>query len=291
MTTRAVSVVVPTVGRRPLLQACVESLLRCSPAAQEIVVVDQSGDREVEALIESFGPPVRRIADDGRGIARAINAGLRAAVCDVVLQTNDDCTVAEDWVGAAWSLMQERPDGIVTGRVLPSGDPAGTPSIKTDETPHDFSGEPPQWVLYGTNLAMPRQAVLDLGGYDERAGLLVAAEDNDLSYRWMDAGRPVRYEPTMVVWHHDWRDARQLQRRYRVYARGQGAFYAKHLLAGDRRIVRAVLDDVRRGARAVARSTIRRTWHEPDEARALLLGVPLGLLRAWPEARRLRHRG
>jgi GT2 family glycosyltransferase len=288
------SVVVPTIGRSELLAACLDSILACEPPPDEVLVVDQSRDNAVRDLIGRIGPPVRHVPCTGRGIARGINLGLRTAVGDMVCVTNDDCTVATDWVGAARAAMQVRPDGIATGMVLPAGDPDGTPSTKTDPEPHDFTGEAPKWVLYGGNMVLPRLAALDIGAFDEREGLLTAAEDNDFCYRWMSAGRPLRYDPSLVVWHHDWRTPRELARRYRTYARGQGVFYAKHLHAGDTAIRTAVRDDLRRGLRANVAAVVRGRWRQPDEARALLVGVPVGIMRGWLEARRLsasdRHR-
>lgn len=287
---RSVSVVVPTVGRPALLSECLRTIVACRPPPAEVVVVDQSATGDVDAVVRSVpsaGTAVRRVACTGPGIARALNAGLRGASHDVVLVTNDDCTVAPDWVGVASAAMDERPGGIVTGRVLAAGDPDATPSTKADPEPHDFTGEPPTWVLYGGNMALPRADALAIGGFDERRGLAVAAEDNDFCYRWMDAGRPLRYEPALVVWHHDWRTPAQLQRRYRAYARGQGAFYAKHLYAGDRRVLPALRHDLRAGARALARDVVRRRLRRPDEQRALLVGVPLGLVQGWRESRRI----
>jgi GT2 family glycosyltransferase len=280
-----VTVVVPTIGRVGLLERCLQSILDCDPPAAEVVVNDQSGGADVAALCERLG--VRRLADDGRGIARATNALLRAATYDVVLRTDDDCTVAPDWVGVAAARMRERPDGLVTGRVLPAGVPDATPSTMPSTEPVDHTGGRPRFVLYSGNMAVNRHRALDLGGFDERPSL-VPADDNDLSWRWIDAGLPFRFEPAMVVWHHDWRSPSQLQRQYRAYARAQGALYAKHLHAGDRRMRALVKNDLQLGLRAV-RDPSR--WRGPDEQRALLVGIPLGLVRGWRDAWRIDRRG
>lgn len=255
-----------------------------------MLVVDQSRDDAVRVLVGEIGAPVVHVPCAGRGIARAINLGLRTARHGSVAVTNDDCTVDRSWIAVGGAAVAADPECLVTGRVLPAGDPAGTPSIRTDPAPHDFTGEAPKWVLYGGNMVLPRDAALALGGFDERDGLLVAAEDNDFGYRWMVAGKPLRYDPTLVVWHHDWRTPAELQHRYRVYARGQGVFYAKHLYGGDRRMWRAVADDLYRGVRATAGAVVHRRFGRPNEARALLAGVPVGLVRGWREARRLDRR-
>ena len=68
-----------------------------------------------------------------------------------------------------------------------------------------------------------------LGGFDEH--FVSAAEDCDLCYRWLRAGRSLRYEPGMVVWHDDWRDDAQLDRLHTYYQYWLAFFYAKHRAA------------------------------------------------------------
>jgi GT2 family glycosyltransferase len=285
-----VTVAVPTIGRPQLLRQCLASIAACDPRAAEILVVDQSGLSEVAAAVQTAGAQLVRC--EGRGASRALNAALRAAAYDVVLVTNDDCTVASDWVAVAWEHMEPNADAIVTGQVRAGGDGEQglVPSTNLDPLPHDYSGQVVYWALYGGNMALPRDAILALGGFDERRGLELAAEDCDLCYRWTKAGRPLRYEPDLVVWHHDWRTPGELHARYVQYGRGQGAFYAKHIRAGDRRALRFLLRDLQWGLRGLAAGIIRRRPAWTDERRGLLRGLPSGLWHGWVEDRRLTGR-
>jgi GT2 family glycosyltransferase len=259
-----------------------------------VLIVDQSGGPEVrvaarEAVEEAPAVPaaVRVVTCSGRGIALAMNTGLREAEHDAVLVTNDDCTVASDWAACAWRRLEDRPGVLVSGRVLPGGDGAWVPSVRDDPAPRDFTGELHFGVLYAGNMAVDRRRALELGGFDERGTFRVAAEDNDFCYRWLRAGRPLVYEPAMTVWHHDWRTETELARRWAEYARGQGALYAKHLHAGDRWIVRRVLWDLRAAAGAEIRGLLRRQPRAADDRRAALYWLPVGLLEGWLESRRL----
>jgi glycosyltransferase involved in cell wall biosynthesis len=97
-----VSVIVPTIGRTELLRACLVSVLACDPAPDEVVVVDQSGHDGVSQVANDLADHrIRVVRCAGRGIARATNAGIRAACNDAVLVTHDDCTIARDWVSVA----------------------------------------------------------------------------------------------------------------------------------------------------------------------------------------------
>lgn len=282
-----VSVLVPTIGRPELLRECLASLRACEPPAAEIVIVDQSGGGAVAAVVDAADVAgARVVTDDGRGFARGLNTGLRAAAHDLVLVTNDDCTVAPDWVGVASELARRHPGAVLTGRVLPGGGDADrVPSLRTDTEPVDHTGEVAYGVLYAGNMLLPRHAALALGGFDERPGMRVAAEDCDFCYRWLLAGGALRFEPALLVWHHDWRSPRDLARRYVAYARGQGAFYAKHLWAGDLRMLRFIARDLRMGVHSLAGRVLRRrpAWADPRSGipAGLVPGLLAGTVQAW----------
>ncbi len=285
--TLPVSVIVPTVGRRDLLDACIRSLLACRPRADEIVVVDQSGGPVVATLVDDLGnSSVRRITCDGSGTARAMNKGLVAIAHDTVLVTHDDCTVADDWIAVGARLADAAPDAIITGRVLPPDGAGYVPSTKTDPEPHDYTGVLTTGVLYPANMVASRSAIQALGGFDERRSLLVA-EDNDLCYRWLADGRPLHYEPDLVVWHHDWRTPEQLVRTHMAYAHAQGGFYAKHVYGGDFRLLRWLAGDLRRGLRTTLRGTLCREPRWQDPYREMIPGLLAGLVAGFREARTL----
>jgi GT2 family glycosyltransferase len=276
-TTRVeVSVVVPTVGRPRLLESLLDSLAGCDPAPAEVLVVDQSVDRVSATVVAKHEPHVvRLVACSGSGAARARNVGFRDATHEIVLCTDDDCTVAVDWIGRAVAGMRARPNGIVTGRVVAAGDAKRVPSTKEDPVPRDYTRSRAFDVLYSGNMAAPRSRVLELGGFDER---LSPADDNDLCYRWLAAGFELRYDPGMVVWHHDWRDEQALDRLAVDYARGQGAFYGKHVRRGDVRLLRYAARDLVAGVRGAISARVRGHGNGFDWRMGVLRGLPPGFV-------------
>jgi GT2 family glycosyltransferase len=282
-----VSVIVPTAGRCGLLESCVRSVLACDPPAHEVLVIDQSHADDVSVILDQLGAAsVRRVECDGTGTARAMNRGLAAATYDRVVVTHDDCTVRPDWIGVATRLLRAHPDAIITGRVLPAEGSGYVPSTKTDPEPHDYTGTVTSGVLYPANMTVDRRGIQSIGGFDERRSLLVA-EDNDLCYRWLAAGRALRYEPDLVVWHHDWRSTEQLVRTHVAYARAQGAFYAKHVHDGDLRILRLLRWDLVHGMRTVVRGAVRGEPRWQDPYREMVWSLLVGLAIGWREARLL----
>ena len=242
-------------------------------------MVDQSGDAQTAETVVAYAAVGARVVPcEGRGAGRGRNMGLREARNDLVLFTDDDCTVATSWVGTARALMAGS-HGIVSGAVLPSGDAARVPSTKTDAQPHDFTGGMDIGALFSGNMAVSRPEVLALGGFDERFGSV--AEDVDLCYRWLRAGGRLRYDPNLVVWHHDWRTDAQLEKLYRGYWRGMGVFYAKHLHHPDRIVMQLLALSLFR----VLRGTVRRLVRGRSEARSTPPGLArefaAGLLGSW----------
>lgn len=277
-----VSIVIPTVGRPGPLRRCLGSIAECDPTAAEVLVVDQSHDPEVASVVEAFAYiGARIVACHGRGVAKGRNDGIRAAAHAVVLVTDDDCTVPPDWVATALRLYEARPGAIVTGRVLPVGDPRAVPSTKESTESHDFTREQHGGSLFPNNMVLPRDAVLAAGAFDERFGPAEAAEDNDFSYGWLRSGETIVFEPALAVWHHDWRSPDQLEQLYVRYARGQGFLYAKHLRQGDLLMLRWIARDLAWAARGGLSAVVKRRRRWTDPRRGILRGMPGGFVAGW----------
>jgi GT2 family glycosyltransferase len=137
-------------------------------------------------------------------------------------------------------------------------------------------------------MVVDRSLTLAAGGFDER---FHTAEDNDLCYRWLKAGRRLQFEPSLVVWHLDWRTHDELERLYVRYMEGEGLLYAKHLLDGDLRMLRFIGRDVGWWLRGLAAAVMKGTPRWTDPRRAIIRGLPVGLWRGWREFRREDGRG
>lgn len=276
-----VSVVIPTIGRPGPLQACLESLSRCDPRAQEVVIVDQSADGAVGEVVSRFGElRARLVPCPERGRPRAVNVGLRAVRCAAAMITDDDCTVSPSWIATGWRhLAAVDRERVITGRVSPCGDPRAVPSTVDDPSPRDYTSVFDCGSLYAGNMACDPVAVLALGGFDER--IRPAAEDVDFAYRWLRAGNLLRYDPELLVWHHDWRSRSELERLYVGYAHGVGVFCAKHLRQGDPRVLRFLARELYGGLRGLAARLLHGRPRWSDSRQGALAGLPAGLREGW----------
>jgi GT2 family glycosyltransferase len=209
-----------------------------------------------------------------------MNEGFDQARHQVVLSLDDDCTVRADWISVARQAMLEDPEGIVSGQVLPAGDdPGAVPSTIVLDEPRDYTGQPLYGVLYSGNMVCPRNAVLAMGGFDEAIGPY--ATDCDFCYRWLTAGRSLRHVPELVVWHHEWRSREDLNRLYVDYARSRGMFFAKHLVAGDRRMLRFLASDCYHGVRSLYAGLVGGVPVDTADGRGVFLGMPRGVWAGW----------
>lgn len=258
------SVVVCSRGRPRLVRDVVGSILAMELLPTELVIVDQSDERnpDVEAMGSTTSVDVRYLWAPDRGLSRARNVGLEAARGEIVACTDDDIFVDPHWLGGlVEALLSRDVRHVVTGQVR-EGEPevpgAWAPSVITDARARTYAGQLDRDVLYPSNMAMYRSAFEEIGPFDERLGAgtsLPSAEDNDFCYRLLRAGYVIEYSPDIVVTHRAWRQENALPALRYDYGRGQGAFYLKYAVQGDRFMTRRfALDLVRHLRRAVTRS-------------------------------------
>jgi GT2 family glycosyltransferase len=243
----ASSLVICSRNRPQLLLESVHSILAGEIVPTEIIIVDQSDERNLalEALATERGDTIRYVWSQSVGLSRANNIGVAHAAHAIIAFTHDDVVVPPSWYGELIAaLCAAGPRSVVTGQVLPTPDAGAggfAPSTKVDSTPAVYAGRIGIDVLFPMNMAMERAALAAVGGFDERLGPgtpFPAAEDNDFGYRLLEAGYRICYVPTAALYHRAWRQPRDYLPLRWNYGRGQGAYYAKYLDLHDRYMLR-----------------------------------------------------
>jgi len=260
----AASLIICSRNRPELLVRTVESALKGERLPTEMIVVDQS-DRPNEALplMEASSCEIRYLWKPGKGGSRARNAGAMAARCPILVFTDDDMEVDPRWFYAVVAaLLEQGESGVISGRVLamPGVSESSVPSLIVSEEPAVYQGRIGHDVLWTNNMAIHRDAFIEMGGFDERLGPgtpFPSSEDNDLGFRLLESGFRIVYEPRAVLFHRDWRSPRQLTTLRWSYGVGQGAFYAKYIDLRDRFMLAVALNDLR----AQVRGFPRILWH------------------------------
>ncbi len=288
-----VSVVIATLGNAAYVVEAVESILAGTLVPDELLLVDQTQplDPRVEALRDRH-PCVRVIHTEVPGLARAQNLAIRAARSELLVFTDDDVLVDERWLEEmVAALGAAGPRAGVTGRVLatePEGAGGRAVALATDPEPAVYEGLVPREALSGNSMGFHRAAFDECGLFDER--LRVAAPDNDFGYRLLRAGYRIHYVPSAVLYHRARRAGRDLRKVQWDYGRGQGAFLAKHALAGDRFMRRRMLSTVAWWLRRVARRPLGRRRPHGHGDFVYLTGFVVGAFDWWVRHGRSRSR-
>jgi glycosyltransferase involved in cell wall biosynthesis len=228
------SVVLATAGRAELVRRSLPGLVRAAErvAHTEVIVVEQ-GAATTSRIAGELGVEVVVVHDDGHGASRGRNIGAARACGDIVLFTDDDCLVPEGWVEDHLAAFAERGAEDVVGSF---GQVTGLTRAGEHEDPVALGrrhgrGALPWHIGHGSNMAVRREQLLAVGGWDERLGPgtpLPAGEDADLIARLLTQGS-LRSGTGEPVAHIEWRSADAEVTNLRAYEFGAGVWIGKAL--------------------------------------------------------------
>jgi GT2 family glycosyltransferase len=246
-----ISIVVCTRDRPDDLARCLAALQVHAHAGHEVIVVDNApSDDRAQRLAAAF--PCRYVGERRPGLDRARNRGLREARHAIVAFTDDDCAPDAGWVDALVAPLAEASVVITTGLVMPleletegqrqfeaycANRRRFQPRVfRRADTPPSTAGV----VGMGANMSCRRDALLALGGFDERfdGGMpTLSGGETDAFARVIAAGHAIAYRPDALVWHRHRRGTDEVRRCIFGYGVGVFAFLAKRLAEdGDTRV-------------------------------------------------------
>jgi len=217
------SVVVASFNGARVIGRCLAALAEQTVAAEsyEVIIVDD-GSRDATARIaSSFVERFRNFRlvrlGENRGLAAARNVGIRAASGEIVLFTDDDAIPPPDWVER---IAAHYAEGVAGVGGLP--EPEKPTPYARYEMAAGMLKYGPDWRgvdgAGGLNASFRRDALLDIGGFDERFRAI--ADDADINRRLTAAGYRLRFVPGIVVKHRF--PVRFSQFLRRAYRRGGG---------------------------------------------------------------------
>lgn len=205
-----VSVVIPTFNRRETLAEVLPILARQSlPQDQyELLVCDSgSSDGTKELLAELAIPNLRHIQPpENRGRSGARNAGIRAATGEFVMFTDADILASPNLLAEHLKLHRARPHSAVVGLEVQVDTLAEFEAVRDNPYDkgrhmHGRENKEMSWLFFLTgNASAPRQALLDVGLFDENF-TVYGHEDLELGYRLQKAGYPILYNAGAVNYH------------------------------------------------------------------------------------------
>ena len=306
------SIIVATLDRPDSLAQCLHSLrdLRTRHRV-EIVVVDNNPSSGMTAAVLDEFPDVVRVVEHRRGLAYARNAGFLAASGQIMVTTDDDVQVPEEWLDLLLEPFERNDVMAVCGNVQPlelanavqlDFERAG--ALSKGFARFESSWEDPRslwrafaaWEMGATANAAFRADIFsdpEIGLMDEALGPGMPSgvgEDSYLIYKIVRAGFTVVYEPSAYVNHRHRNSADALTKQIRAYYSGQIAHNITTLVRD--RDPRGLVQLSRASAYVIvarAQSVLGRGPVSPLTARAQLHGAmrgPLNYLRSQQRVRR-----
>lgn len=212
------TVVVPVFNRGPLLSRIIDALLNqtLSCKSYEVIIVDDGSTdttSEVVHLLQQKYPhhALRYIYQDNAGPAAARNRGVSEAHGTIVLFSDSDCIVPDDWISTHLYAHEQYPEiGAAGGGQRVRDDQASRyDRYRNSYFGNAFSVLYPNKVLitnnvlsqivpYDTgNLSVKKQFFQLLGGFDE-SFRKPAYEDLEFSFRMQHSGYTMALIPLVV---------------------------------------------------------------------------------------------
>jgi GT2 family glycosyltransferase len=290
-----VTVIVPVRNGEETIGACLASILRCDypESLREVVVVDNASTDRTADIVRTY--PVKYVHEPRRGRSHARNRGIQVSEGPVVAFTDADCIVARSWLRELVAAFDEEAVAAVAGEILP--DPPRTPCQRY------MAMRKPRWQCVALTSARPyavtanvafRRIVFDrIGAFDPR---FTAGEDQDLSWRLLQAGLTLRYAPAAIVFHRHRPGSREFFKQQVGWAHGSWRLHSCYegsgggLAEGGRpgRLLRLIATCVRAGIRYRMRGGPEMNFYYPlfDAIRELAwcLGAAYSMVRALPVA-------
>ena len=211
----------------------------------ELLLVDNASTDDTKQVAERFHGRLRYLFEPLPGLSRARNAGLHAAQGEIIVFTDDDVLVADDWLDEIHREFAGDPGLMMLGgRVLPAREGLQPVAIFPLGERREFVFPSGGGVAMGANMAFRREVFDRVGLFDVRLGagtFLAGGEDIELFYRALRAGFKFVYAPNVLVHHdHDRETLAQACRLNYGYGKAYPAYILKHALAGDRYAMRMV---------------------------------------------------
>ena len=215
-----VSIIVCTYNRAESLRDTMKSLVDQRLAGQlkyEVIVVDNNSNDHTKAVVAQFtrlaSCVVRYRFENQQGLSYARNAGIKAALGQILVFTDDDVTAHPHWIEAIWNCFRETGAMLVAGKIerlwhceRPDWyrDEIGGPLVC-----QDLGNRRKKWDsahhTVGANMAFHRVVFQKYGLFREDLGrrgeLLIGGEDREMFLRLSKAGVSIYYEPGSIVWH------------------------------------------------------------------------------------------
>ena len=98
---KKVSIIIPVYNGEKTLRQCLSSVLNQSYKDYEVIVIDNNSTDKTKNMIKEFGnknKKIKYVFEHKKGTGAARNAGINSAKGEIIVMTDSDCVVPENWI-------------------------------------------------------------------------------------------------------------------------------------------------------------------------------------------------
>jgi len=217
-----VSVVATVLNEEGSIGPLLDSLLKQSKKADEVVIVDGGSVDRTVGIIESYqkrSKKVRLVREVG-SIAHGRNVAVREARNEVVAQIDAGCVADRDWLKRITQPFKDEKVEVVAGFYKMMGRSCFQEAVAPYHGVPERRYDPRSFLPSGRSVAFRKKTWKRVGGYSE--ALERAGEDTLFNYNLLKAGVEIVREKGAVVYWELPRNFWQSLAKFYRYAKGDG---------------------------------------------------------------------
>ncbi|MEM7527214.1 MAG: glycosyltransferase [Pseudomonadota bacterium] len=292
---QAADVIVCVHNSPEYVRPCLASVMRTLGTADRLIIVDDGSAEETRLICEEAQAelPDRTVLvrrERGSGFCKAANAGMRLATAETVVLLNSDTVVFGDWLDRIDACMAANRQIGIVGPLSNAGGWQSIPELPSPGQQDSGIRDEPAVIeavyehcrgysarfeypvvdqINGFCIALRRAVLETVGLFDEEHFPMGYGEENDLTFRALDAGYLCAVAIDCFVFHAKTKTYTSDQREA-YNSRGQGNLRRLH---GQARVENAVKSTQRNLILAAIRKDARESfpdkgWLEAGAARA-----------------------
>ena len=212
-----VSILIPAHNEQVVIENTLQAMinLKYPKDKLEVIPVNDNSTDETGSIVDEYAeryPFIRPLhtkpPTGGKGKSGALNQGLKHSTGDVIVVYDADNTPEPEAIyNLVLGLNNDKKAAAVVGkfRVSNANENLLTRFINVETLTFQWLDQAGRWhwfkmtTIPGTNFAIRRSVIEELGGWDEQA----ISEDTELSFRVYNAGYRIRFFPAAITWEQE----------------------------------------------------------------------------------------
>lgn len=212
-----VSILIPAHNEQMVIENTLQAMINLDYPKDklEVIPINDNSSDETGFIVDEYAkrypfikPLHTKPPTGGKGKSGALNQGLKYSTGEVIAVYDADNTPEPEAIyNLVIGLNNDKKAAVVVGkfRVLNAKENLLTRFINIETLTFQWLAQAGRWhwfkmtTIPGTNFAIRRSVIEELGGWDEKA----ISEDTELSFRVYNAGYHIRFFPAAITWEQE----------------------------------------------------------------------------------------